>query len=816
LDVRAGRSGLRRRWPLRLLGIGLVSLAVVVLIVAVTHRIRSAVATRHAFPVIAGRIDVDGIDAGVAIRRDDRGVPHIQAASHPDAFFGLGFAHAQDRLGQMFWLLRLARGRSAEVVGAAGLATDRLARLVDFGGLADAEVERLDDWSRRALEAYARGVNARIQRIRDGLAHAPIGLPGGAAALEDWRPGDSLAVLKLYAFGLSASFDATLVLRDLIERLGGFGARRLFPSARSLDDGSGAGEKTAAPALPALDALRRASGLRGHAIGSSAWVIAAGETEGGAPLVVADAHLETTAPSLFYVAHFRAGGLDVAGATIPGIPVVWSGRNGQLAWASTNARAVTTDLRTETLRSRDASVYHDGSGWRDLEERVERIRVRGEDDAEFVVQSTHNGPLINGLLERQREPLSLTWTGARLRPRPGIASLLALARARDERQLRAALADHEEPPLVVVYAAASGAAGLQVAGWIPSRSLPSGLVPMEGRARWYDWRGRIPFDALPGRRLGDRGWAIAADNPLPSAGSDQAVEWLWRSGRRARRIESLLQAAADRGPLTLRQMVAVQADVGVERAPEFIRMALALLEDGEALGAEAEEVAAQLRAWDGRASAGSVGAAAHHVFLDRLTRLLLEPPLGAPLLERYLALPQADPDHVVFGIVKDAFRRERGDHWSEPARVAEAVRTSLRETWLALSFRLGSNRQKWHWGRLHPLEFRPLPPAVEAAGLAGLGPFPHGGAPTTVNAAEYDRENLFTTTVASTFRFAVDTATLDQVLFSLVPGQSGHPGHPHFDDGIGRWRDGRPQLLVTSPLLVEESSPALLRLEPRS
>jgi len=85
-----------------------------------------------------------------------------------------------------------------------------------------------------------------------------------------------------------------------------------------------------------------------------------------------------------------------------------------------------------------------------------------------------------------------------------------------------------------------------------------------------------------------------------------------------------------------------------------------------------------------------------------------------------------------------------------------------------------------------------------------------------VNVAEYDRERRFATRVAASFRFAVDAATLDQVLFSLAPGQSGNPGHPHFDDGIARWRDGRPQLLVTAPLLVEESSQAVLSLEPAS
>ena len=46
-----------------------------------------------------------------------------------------------------------------------------------------------------------------------------------------------------------------------------------------------------------------------------------------------------------------------------------------------------------------------------------------------------------------------------------------------------ALVGHREPALAVLYASAAGAAGIQVAGWIPQRALTSGLVPVPGRAR---------------------------------------------------------------------------------------------------------------------------------------------------------------------------------------------------------------------------------------------------------------------------------------------------------------------------------------------
>jgi acyl-homoserine lactone acylase PvdQ len=174
-----------------------------------------------------------------------------------------------------------------------------------------------------------------------------------------------------------------------------------------------------------------------------------------------------------------------------------------------------------------------------------------------------------------------------------------------------------------------------------------------------------------------------------------------------------------------------------------------------------------------------------------------------------------DPDQVVFEIVRDAAAGDELDGWSDPASVTEAVRESVQEARFSLSFRLGANRRKWNWGRLHRLEFRPfLPAAGLARGFDMLGPFPYGGSGATVSAAEYDRSDPFAVRVASTFRFAVDAAALDQALVALAPGQSEHPGHPSFDGAVSRWRENRPYLLATAPLLVQETSRALLVLEP--
>jgi penicillin amidase len=721
----------------------------------------------------------------------------------------------------MLWLDRLARGRTAEVLGPEGLEWDRLARAIGFGALADAQLGRLTSRTRRALDAYAAGVNARIERIEGGKIGAPATVRALEIPLETWDPADSLAVLKAYAWGLGASVEASLVLQDIIEKLGAEGARPFFPrrdfeplpvpraTVRAGGAGPGGGSVSS-------DRLRRALGLHGPSVGSSAWVLGAAHSASGHPILAADSHLAPTVPSQLYFAHLSAGALDVAGTTLPGIPVFWTGRNPHLAWASVHAGAVVTDLFVETLDPKDPLRHHDGTRWRALEERVETLRVRGAADEELRVTSTRHGPLLPAL--GARDPISVAWTGARIEGPSGIGSLLDVARAENAGALVEALRRHHEPVLAVAFADAAGAAGMQVAGWIPQRALSPGLLPLPGRARWYDWVDAVPFEALPSARLSDgKGWIVVADAPFSAVAGHEPVEWLWHSGERASRIEQLLEATAEQGPAGLRSMIALQADVVGVRGPALIRHALALLDDEsrESLPAEARELATILEAWDGESRADSIGAAVYHEFVATLSEALLTPYLGRDLLQRYLALPRTDPEGIVFEAVRAAALDTQGDHWEDRAIIVRSVRESLYQAWLHLTFSLGANRERWSWGRVHELRFEPFGGLGRWLGKgASIGPYPYGGSRGTVNVAAFEASEPFAVRVASTARFAVDAGALDQMLTALAPGQSEHPGHPHYRDGIPDWLAGRSSLLATGRLLVEEVSLAHLVLEP--
>src|SRR5690348_17153844 len=96
-------------------------------------------------PIVDGRVSVSGTRAPVILRRDENGIAYIEAQNDDDAFFGIGFAQAQDRAFQLELLLRVVRGTLSEIVGADGIDVDRLARRMGFIGIAEANLRMSDD-----------------------------------------------------------------------------------------------------------------------------------------------------------------------------------------------------------------------------------------------------------------------------------------------------------------------------------------------------------------------------------------------------------------------------------------------------------------------------------------------------------------------------------------------------------------------------------------------------------------------------------------------------------------------------------------------
>src|SRR3954453_14276253 len=139
--------------------------------------------------------DQEDPKAGVKIVRDRYGVPNVTGETDQDAWWGAGYAMAQDRLFQMELFRRAATGRLSEILGSDYLPMDELTRTEFYTpSELDNQFARLPAWIQAEIHSYADGVNAWIDRIKSN----PTKLPGEFAALgvglpAPWTARDSVA-----------------------------------------------------------------------------------------------------------------------------------------------------------------------------------------------------------------------------------------------------------------------------------------------------------------------------------------------------------------------------------------------------------------------------------------------------------------------------------------------------------------------------------------------------------------------------------------------------------------------------------------------
>jgi len=182
---------------------------------------------RRSLPEVNGTVRVAGVTAPVEIIRDAGDVPHIFAANKNDALFGLGYAHAQDRLWQMEFQRRVGHGRLSEIFGDVTVPQDRFLRTVGFGRAARAAWDVMPDWAKQQIDAYVAGINAFMSR-QHGTS-----LPPEFSLLrfepEPWTGPDVIAWVKMMAWDLSKNWTLELLRHDVEARLGADRMKELFP-----------------------------------------------------------------------------------------------------------------------------------------------------------------------------------------------------------------------------------------------------------------------------------------------------------------------------------------------------------------------------------------------------------------------------------------------------------------------------------------------------------------------------------------------------------------------------------------------------------
>ncbi|MBO0870484.1 MAG: penicillin acylase family protein [Micromonosporaceae bacterium] len=811
-------------------------------------------------PTYSGKVTLPGLHADVAVYRDAHAIPQIFAGNADDLFRAQGYVTAQERFWEMDFRRHLTAGRLAELFGPDEVETDTYLRTMGWRRVAEQEWQLIQPETRRYLQDYADGVNAYLRgrpTAAVSLEYSVLGLQTSGYRIAPWDPVDSLAWLKAMAWDLRGNMPAELnralllasgVSREQVESLypaysstghqpivaggsivdGNFTAAPAAVPARAIVAAGGALSAVAA-SLARLPAL--GMGLPG--VGSNSFVVSGKLTATGKPILANDPHLAPSMPGIWYQIGLHCScPYNVEGFSFSGMPGVVIGHNARIAWGFTNLDPDVTDLYLEQIRGDQYLV--DGV-WRPLAVRRETITVAGGAPVTVTIRSTNNGPLLSDASADLRKAgggyaVALRWTA--LDPGHTMDALFALDRAGDWTQFRAAAALFEVPAQNMVYADVDGNIGYQAPGRIPVRGKGDGRWPAPGWDSGYDWKGYLPFDALPNVENPPGGYLVTANQAVvdpklyPYFLTDD-----WDYGYRSQRIADLIDAATSGGKrLSVAGAQRIQFDSRNGLAAQIL-VPYVLGANLPWGGASRPDPALDLlRGWDfqepadapaGSGAAKSSAAAAYfNAFWRHLLTLTfdeLPPTTGADGLG-------PDGGDRWFAIVQGLLAQPDSQWWDRRSTPTVEHRDDIIVLALAaasdeLTRTQGRNPQDWRWGRMHTLYVQNQSLGTSDIGfvrwLFNYGPVGVDGGGALVNATGWDASSGgYTVDAVPSMRMVVDLSNLDGSTWVQLTGESGHAFSDHYHDQFDLWRTGGTLPMPWSQPAIHGAAVATLTLRP--
>lgn len=738
----------------------------------------------------SGKRTIKSLGDSVVIQFDTSDIPHIQAKTSADALFALGYLHASERSWQMEINRRLASGRLSEIIGKETLAIDRFIRTLGIKHAAEKQFDQYPIATKRLLQSYADGVNA-------GNAHLGWALPVEyfltGSKPGHWSPSDSVAWMLMMALDLGGNWQKELQRLELSQFLSTKQVWEVMPPYPQGEPVSNVDfakmyrdiqvfnpnpfkRDQKSKKLPATElAIDMLPGGK-DGIGSNNWALNGKLTASGKPLLANDPHLGLSAPAIWYFAHLDAPGLNVMGATLPGIPGVVLGRTEKFAWSFTNTGPDVQDLYIEQLDPKNPGSYRTPEGSHQFKVRQEIIDIKGASPFRFLVKETRHGPIISEAYARakraidtDRFALALRWTALDVENQ-SIAGLLEMNHAKDLDSFKKALRKNYAPMQNVVMADVDGNISFQVAGVAPKRLLHQGLygvAPALGWEKQYDWTGYIPFDQLPSSSNPESHWIATANQKIISSNDPNPLTGDWDLPTRYDRIVELIKSKTVHDLSSMKLMQADTLSLGATPL-------LSLFKATQSTHPLAQQAFSLSKDFDGDMKVDSIGALVFNAWADQLTRQLFS-------RLSYLFTENYGTRHFRQALILQL--ENPNSPWCDDPKTGQIESCSQASTIAfdkaldQLKQQFGNNPKDWTWGTAHIAvsEHRPLSKVPLLGSLFNLSqPFPGDSFSINVGRLELLRaDNPFETKQAPSLRTIYDLSNLEQSLFIYQSGQSG-------------------------------------------
>jgi penicillin amidase len=734
----------------------------------------------------SGEISVTGIGQKTEITFDEKGIPQIWAENDHDLYFALGWLHASERLFQMEFLRMLTYGELSATFGESAYETDVFQRKLGFIRKAKKDIQTTDPQILNLLQSYCDGINSWIE--------SKSILPPEFWVLKleprPWKPLDCLGIVHYQTWYAHALMDVDYQYNHLIETFG----PELVNILKK--------HKTWSPPtvhnsfLKTLFANNRFPLLMSRA--SNSWVVAPTKSASGAAIHASDPHLPINmVPGFWYIAGLHATiGTSVLGITAPGLPLVMMGHNQDIAFAFTVAGVDLVDYFHEKKNPLDSMQVLTPNGFQDMTVIREEIKIK--DRAEPVIEEiwmTPHGVVVENHLNYV---LTLRWAGFDFDIGKILESAFNLQRASDFQTFREAVTGLGALNVNWTYSDARGNIGYQLGSPIPRRKIENTFVELVAEDSLTHWQGYYELPVTPSLLNPEEGWLASCNNQIVSEKWPYEIPGIY-DPYRITRASALL---SEKNRYSREDFEKMQAD---HISGIALRWKHLLIQSAEKMNLN--DIASQLKNWDGAMEKESYVAALFRFWWEHLNFALFEDDFG--------------DDWQAGGIIKEAVI----SHEYQPV-IDNRATVNIRENLLDVSnFALHVSLQKLGqrtYGEINQLVIRhPLSRAKILNAWLNLdrGPLSiegdHGS--LGVNQARYNREqNQFNTLAGASMRFILDWADVDGFTIHTNLGQSGNPLSEHYDDFLELWQQGGRWVVPFNKEVVFEKKNNLLTLTPKN
>jgi penicillin amidase len=789
-------------------------------------------------PVYHGEVRLDGINQEVKIYHDAYGIPHIYASNEKDAYFALGYIHAQERLFQMELLRRVGAGRLSEILGPELVSTDAFFRTLGIAKSAkEASVmfftKPNEAWQKQTL-AYLKGVNAFMFQGPTPPEFKLLGIPK-----VNFTPEDIYLITGYMAFSFAEAFRTDPLLDKIQSKYGQEYLSALMPeSLIQISGDSVAFISDSSGIQPLLEHYEQSNNShRDHSelarlsdnifnalpvapwIGSNGWAIAPSKSVSGRALLANDTHIGYQQPAVWYEAHLEYPGFAIYGNYLAGMPFPLVGHNSVMGWGLTMFENDDLNFYREKISDREPGKYLYKGKWENFRTREEVIKIKNGADSIITVRETVHGPVINDVVDQLdstiTDPVAAWWTYTRF-PATALKVTHDLSNAKNMSDARKASSMVNAPGLNIIYADAEG----NIALW-PSARLPiypAGMntkILLNGWTGEHDILGYYDFEQNPLIENPESGFVYSA-NQAPGLIDSTQYPGYYAPDNRASRISFLLNSKEkwsrdDMSDLILDAVSSVH--------PLNAGIILDVIGDDPVISKSPvhKKAAETLRSWKGTHALKDTASTVYYKLLSNVLEMTMQDEIGE---EDYNIL-------VNTHFIKNAYTRilqNDSSLWWDNVNTT-AIKETRRDIFVAAFsstidslIKSSGNMTNWTWGSIHTVEhIHPLGRKEPLDKIFNVGPFPVRGGIETINNAAFplNASDNFKVSYGPAMRKLIDFKDGGNGKSVLPTGQSGHVRSTHYSDQAalhvsGKFRD----MKMTKDEIISGST-SILTLRPR-